>query len=85
MQKFKQDISIGQNLRKMRKSIPYTQETVVAQMQIYGCHIIREIYSQMEQGKYSIRISELAVLKEIFHCEWADFFEGLPTPQKAQE
>ena len=39
--------------------------------------VSREMISQMEQGKYSIRISVLLALKELYHAEFADFFEGL--------
>ncbi len=31
------------------------------------------------------RISELLVLKEIFKCEFSDFFKGLPKPEKFTE
>lgn len=85
MQRFKQDLSIGANLKKLRKAAHYTQEGLTAQMQLYGCATTRGIYSQIETGTYNIRISELLVLKEIFHCEWEDFFKGLPTPKKAEE
>ena len=33
--------------------------------------------SQMEQGRYSIRVSVLFVLKEIYKANWDDFFEGI--------
>ena len=35
----------------------------------------------MEIGKYNIRISELVVLKEIYRCDFNDFFSDLPTPE----
>lgn len=76
-QKLRQDCSIGQNIRAMRKARDMTQEQVVAQMQLAGCDISRSIYSQIEGGSYNIRISELVALKRIFHAEYADFFIGL--------
>lgn len=85
MQRFKQDLSIGMNLKRMRKDIQFTQEGIAAQMQLYGCATTRGIYAQMEAGTYNIRVSELLVLKEIFRCEWEAFFEGLPIPKKAEE
>ena len=39
--------------------------------------ISREILSQMEAGHYSIRISVLLALKEIYDVELEAFFSGL--------
>lgn len=79
--KLKQDISIGKNLKKMRTNCELSQDTVARKMQLYGCITTRDIYAQMETGNYSIRISELLVLKKIYGCEFTDFFSGLPTPE----
>lgn len=84
MQRFKQDLSIGHNLKRLRNSVKLTQDTVATEMQLYGCATTRDIYAQMEAGTYNIRISELLVLKEIFHCEYTDFFLGLPNPQRVR-
>ena len=35
--KLKQDISIGQNLARLRVNAGYTQESLAAEMQLYGC------------------------------------------------
>ena len=76
-QKLKQDISIGKNLRKLRLQMDLTQEQVAPQMQVRGCNVSRETYSMMERGKYSIRISELIALRQIFHADYNDFFENI--------
>lgn len=76
-QKIKQDISIGKNLRKLRLQVDLTQEQVAAQMQVRGCNVSRETYSMMERGKYSIRISELIALRQIFHADYNNFFENI--------
>lgn len=55
-----QDISLGNNLRELRNSVNLTQEQVVAQLQVRNLSTTRSIYSQMEAGRYNIRISELA-------------------------
>lgn len=83
--KLKQDISIGNNLKKLRMNSQLSQEAVSGKLQLYGCSVSRDIYAQMEVGNYSIRISELLVLKEIYHCEFADFFLNLPTPEKIMQ
>ena len=78
-QKLKQDISIGNNIRILRKKAHFTQEQVVTQLQLYGSELSRSSYSQIECGTYNIRISELCILKNLFQCESNDFFEGLST------
>lgn len=73
-QKIKQDISIGNTIRLLRQNAGYTQEQVVAHLQLNGSELSRSAYSQIECGTYNIRISELKTLKELFHCEYNDFF-----------
>ena len=76
--KLKQDISIGSNLKKMRKKAGYSQEEVAAKLELMGLSISREIVSQMELGRYSIRVSVLLALKQIYNVATFDeFFDGL--------
>lgn len=75
--KLKQDISIGQNLQKYRLNISMSQETVAAKLQAEGLDISREIISQMELGKYSIRVSVLLALADLYHTPIQNFFENL--------
>lgn len=78
-QKLKQinDISIGDNLRKLRNTANLTQEQVVAQLQLRNLPTSRSVYSQIEAGTYNIRISELIALVEIFHTDFNTMFDGL--------
>lgn len=76
-EKIKQDISIGENLQRLRKSTGLSQEQVASQLQLLELSVSREMLSQMELGKYSIRVSVLLALKEIYHADFNDFFEGL--------
>lgn len=78
-QKLKQvdDISLGNNLRNLRKAMNLTQEQVVAQLQLRNLPTSRSIYSQIESGTYNIRISELIALTEIFHTDFNTIFNGL--------
>ena len=76
--KIKQDISIGDNLRTLRKKAGLSQEEVAVKLQVLGQSISREIISQMECGKHSIRISVLLAMKEIYKVKsMDDFFDGL--------
>ena len=77
MQKIKQDVSIGSNIRKMRIAIGMTQEQITAKLQLAGCDISRSVYSQIECGTYSIRVSELMALKQLFNVDYNAFFVDL--------
>ena len=73
-QKLKQDISIGNNIRILRKKAHFTQEQVVTQLQLYGSELSRSSYSQIECGTYNIRMSELCILKNLF--QWSKSVAG---------
>ncbi len=75
--KIKQDISIGDNLRRLRKNNHLSQEKVALKLQLMGLSVSREMLSQMELGRYNIRISILLALKQIYNATFDDFFEGL--------
>lgn len=76
-QKIRQDISIGDNIRKLRKRTGLTQEEVVTKLQLKGLEISRSSYSQIECGTYNIRVSELLELSKLFETDLNSFFEGL--------
>ena len=77
MQKIRQDLSIGKNIRALRIAAQMTQEQVTAKLQLAGCDISRSVYSQIETGNYNIRVSELVALKDIFRVDYNAFFAGL--------
>ncbi len=70
---FKQDISIGGNLRRLRNRAGLSQEQAAAKLQLQGLPVSREILSQMERGLYSIRISVFLALKELYGAEYPEF------------
>lgn len=78
MPKLKQDISIGDNLRYLRRKSGLSQEDVATKLQTMGLPASREIISQMELGHYSIRISVLYALKDIYSATFDDFFTQIP-------
>ena len=76
--KLKQDDSLGPNLQKLRKAAGLTQAQAAAQLEVRGLPVSAEILAKMEQGKYSIRISALKALKEIYKLDsYDDFFQGI--------
>lgn len=74
-QKLKQDIQIGNMIRKLRMERHMTQEQVVTKLQLENLEITRSIYSQIEGGHYSIRISILAGLAKVFQVDYNTFFQ----------
>ncbi len=75
--KLKQDVPIGHNLRKHRQKVGLSQERVAAKLQLQGLDIHQKIISEMELGKYSIRISVLLALAELYQVSVGDFFADL--------
>ena len=73
-EKIKQDISIGANLKRLRKNAKLSQQNVSIKLDLMGLDISRSIISQMEIGKYSIRVSVLRALKEIYKVDSYDEF-----------
>ena len=80
MQKIKQvkELSIGENLQRLRKNVGLSQEDAVAQLQLAGLDISRETLSQIERGRYNVRVSVLRALKEIYKVDsYDEFFRDL--------
>ncbi len=76
-ERIKQDLSIGGNLKRLRKNSGLSQEAVAAKLQLMGISVSREMISQMELGQYNIRVTVLLALKQIYNADFSDFFEGL--------
>lgn len=74
-QKIKINSKFGYNLRKIRKEHGYTQEQLVAKLQLLDQDISRSMYAQIECGTYNIKITELMALKEIYNIPYESFFE----------
>ena len=76
-QKIKADTSLGRNLKLLRKQHGYTQEQLVAKLQLLNQDISRSIYSQIECGIYNIRVSELVALQKIYNISFDAFFDSI--------
>ena len=70
--KLSQDVSIGENLRILRKRAGYSQERAAAQLELMGISMSREIISQMESGHHNIRISVLLAFKQVYEVDSFD-------------
>ena len=77
MQWFLQDVSIGNNLKTLRKKFGYSQSELVAKLQLMGSNMSRSTYSKIETGTRNIRISDFIALKQIYDVDFSEFFIGL--------
>ena len=82
MAKLLQDVSIGENLRALRKRQNMTQNDVCAQMALLGRPMLQSTYAQIESGSRNIFISDLLALRQIFQADFGDFFHGLTPVNK---
>lgn len=77
MQWFLQDISIGENLRKLREQAGYSQSQLVTKLHLMGSNMSRSTYSKIETGTRNIRISDFIALKLIYDVDFSEFFTDL--------
>lgn len=77
MQWFLQDVSIGDNLKKLREKSGYSQAELVARLHLMGSSMSRSTYSKIETGTRNIRISDFLALKQIYNVDYSEFFIGL--------
>ncbi len=73
----RRDMNMGNNLRKLRNNAKLSQEKLCAELQRRGCDIGRSTYEKYEAGELNIKISVIVMLRKIYNCDYADFFEGL--------
>lgn len=77
MQWFLQDISIGENLHKLREQHGYSQSQLVTKLHLLGSTISRSTYSKIETGSRNIKISDFLALKVVYGVDFNEFFVGL--------
>lgn len=85
MAKLLQDISIGNNLQRLRKSKRLTQNDVCAQMASFGRPMLQSTYAQIETGARNIFISDFIVLRRVFNVPFEEFFKGLEPVNKYEQ
>ena len=77
MDKLLVDVSLGKNLRYLRKSKGLSQSALVSQMQIIGSNIPCTTYNKIEQGTRNLYVSDLIRLKRIYSVSFDDFFKNI--------
>jgi accessory gene regulator B len=68
------DVPLGRNIQFLRISRNMTQNDVAAKLQLVGSNMSRSTLANIESGKRNIKASDLKALKELFKCEFDDFF-----------
>lgn len=81
IQKIRQDRIIGDNLRDLRNKNGLSQEKLCVELQRKGCDIARSAYAKYEAGELNVKVSVILALKEIYNCQFDDFFTGLTIEQ----
>jgi len=81
IQKIRQDRIIGDNLRDLRNKSDLSQEKLCVELQRKGCDIARSAYAKYEAGELNVKVSVILALKEIYNCQFDDFFAGLGIEQ----
>ncbi len=77
MQKLKNNINLGNNLRLIRNKHEYTQDQIIAQLDSFDIVITRSTYSRYETGEMNIPVAVLIALHQIYKCSYDSFFDGL--------
>lgn len=75
MQYILHDVPIGRNIQTVRMAKGYTQEKVIAELQLKGSKMSRSTLANIEAGRRNIKASDLKLLKVFFEVEYDEFFE----------
>ena len=85
MAKINQDLNIGINLKKIRKSKGYTQKDLCSKLDLMGRPTSQSTYAQIETGKRNIFLSDLIALKRILNVSYDEIFDGLEPVDKSSK
>ena len=65
---------IGDNIRRLRVKIGFTQEYVATKLQLEGCDITRSALAKIEVGQRHLYPDEIIFLKKILHTNYEEIF-----------
>ena len=75
-QKIKQDLRIGENIRRIRKDRNMGQTDLVRILQIDGCDMTRECLVKIERGIQHIQASQLQAIKKALNTTYEALIDG---------
>lgn len=67
----------AQNLQQLRSESGLSQYQLVEKMQLLGSSMSRGTYSKIELGMANIKVSDLAILQQIYDVDYSRFFENI--------
>lgn len=76
-QKIKQDIHIGKNIRKIRKTRKIGQTDLVRILQIDGCDMTRECLVKIERCTQHIQATQLQAIKKALSTTYDALIDGI--------
>ena len=76
-QKIKKNVTIGDNLKRLRKDNKYSQEKLCAALQLMGCDIGRTTYAKYEYAELNVRADVLCALTKLYSCRFDEFFKDM--------
>ena len=65
---------IGDNIRRLREKIGFTQEYVATKLQLEGCDITRSALAKIEVGQRHLYPDEIIFLKKILRTNYEEIF-----------
>ena len=75
-QKIKQDLRIGDNIRKLRKQKGLGQTDLVRILQIDGCDMTRECLVKIERCTQHIQASQLQAIRKALDTTYEALIDG---------
>ena len=76
-QKVKQDMKIGENIRKIRKAQGLGQTDLVRMLQIDGCDMTRECLVKIERCTQHIQASQLHAIRKALNTSYDALIDGV--------
>ena len=75
-QRIKQDIRIGENIRRIRKERGIGQTDLIRLLQLEGCDMTRECLVKIERCTQHIQASQLQAIKRVLNTTYDELIDG---------
>lgn len=75
VQKIKQDIGIGANIKRIRQKQNLGQTELVRLLQLDGVEMTREALVKIERGIQHIRASQLRGIRDVLHTTYDELLK----------
>ena len=75
-QRIKQDIIIGENIRRIRKARGIGQTDLIRLLQLEGCDMTRECLVKIERCTQHIQASQLQTVKRVLGTTYDELIDG---------